>query len=123
MGATPVPLRPASGPTVRPEDLYFGYEVSGDRTPWRPVQVFDDGTHVYLQMPASMRATEAPALFVESPEGERALVNYRVRGRYYVVDKLFARAALVLGVGSGEERVTIERRRAPRAQSAALAGE
>jgi len=40
---------------------------------------------------------EAPPLFVVSSEGETQLVNYRVKGRYYVVDRLFARAELRLG--------------------------
>ncbi|HTF34015.1 MAG TPA: P-type conjugative transfer protein TrbG [Myxococcota bacterium] len=99
----------ASGPTVRPEDLDFGYSIEGDDTPWRPTQVFDDGIHVYLQMPPSMRVTEAPALFVETASGDRSLVNYRFRGRYYIVDKLFASAVLVLGVGSHQQQVTIRR--------------
>jgi type IV secretion system protein VirB9 len=60
-------------------------------------------------MPASMRVTEAPALFVETASGDRSLVNYRLRGRYYIVDKLFTSAVLVLGVGSHEEQVTIRR--------------
>ena len=37
-------------------------------------------------MPESMRSTEAPALFVLTDGDEQALVNYRVRGGYYVVD-------------------------------------
>jgi len=99
----------ASGPTVRPEDLEFDYAIEGDQTPWRPTQVFDDGVHVYLQMPPSMHVTEAPALFVETASGERSLVNYRLRGRYYIVDRLFSRAVLILGVGSNHEQVTIRR--------------
>jgi type IV secretion system protein VirB9 len=98
----------ASGPTVRPEELDFSYAVEG-QTPWRPTQVFDDGVHVYLQMPPSMLVTEAPALFVETAIGDRSLVNYRLRGRYYIVDKLFSRAVLVLGVGSQQEQVVIRR--------------
>ena len=31
------------------------------------------------------------------PDGENQLVNYRVRGRYYIVDRLFAAAELRLG--------------------------
>jgi type IV secretion system protein VirB9 len=99
----------ASGPTVRPEDLDFGYAIEGDETSWRPTQVFDDGVHVYLHMPPSMHVTEAPALFVETATGDRSLVNYRLRGRYYIVDKLFSRAVLVLGVGPHQEQVTIRR--------------
>jgi len=96
-------------PLVSPEGLNFGYRIDGDRVPWRPVQAFDDGTRVFIQMPAAMSATEAPALFVVTGDKEQALVNYRLRGRYFVVDKLFAEAALVLGVGGKQERVTVSR--------------
>jgi type IV secretion system protein VirB9 len=97
------------GLTLRPDELNFGYEVSGDKTLWRPSQVFDDGTRVYLRKPASMSVPEAPALFVLSANGEKALVNHRLRGTYYVVDRLFERAVLVLGVGRHQERVEIAR--------------
>ncbi len=96
-------------PLVRPEGLNFGYRIEGDRVPWRPVQAFDDGTRVFLQMPGAMAATEAPALFVRSDSEEQALVNYRLRGRYFVVDKLFAQAVLVLGVGGDQKRITVTR--------------
>jgi type IV secretion system protein VirB9 len=36
-------------------------------------------------------------LFVTGEGGRPELVNYRVRGRYYVVDRLFAAAELRLG--------------------------
>ena len=75
--------------------------------------VFDDGTHVYIQMPEAMRVTEAPALFVHTRAGDVVLVNYRLRQQYFVVDKLFDSAVLLLGVGDRQERVTI-RRLAPR---------
>jgi type IV secretion system protein TrbG len=96
-------------PRVSPEALNFAYRIRGDRVPWRPVQVFDDGTRVFIQMPSAMRATEAPALFVLAGGKEQALVNYRVRGQYFVVDKLFSEAVLVLGVGRKQERVTVSR--------------
>jgi type IV secretion system protein VirB9 len=96
-------------PLVSPEGLNFGYRIDGDRVPWRPVQAFDDGTRVFIQMPGAMSATEAPALFVVTGDKEQALVNYRLRGRYFVVDKLFAEAALVLGVGGKQERVIVSR--------------
>lgn len=99
----------ARGPGLVPEALNFGYEVKGDRTTWRPTQVFDDGVRVYLRMPEVMRVTEAPALFVRTPDGENALVNYRVRGTTYVVDRLFERAVLVVGTGRAQEKVEIVR--------------
>jgi type IV secretion system protein VirB9 len=96
-------------PLVSPEGLNFGYRIDGDRVPWRPVQAFDDGTRVFIQMPGAMSATEAPALFVLTGDKEQALVNYRLRGHYFVVDKLFPEAVLVLGVGGKQERVTVSR--------------
>ena len=106
-------------PQVTPEKLNFAYRIEGDRVPWRPVQAFDDGTRVFVQMPEAMRATEAPALFVVTKGEDQALVNYRIRGRYYVVDKLFSQAVLVVGVGRHQQRVTITREpRSSRRESA-----
>ncbi len=80
---------------IRPEELHFRYRILGDRPAWRPVRAFDDGRRVFIQFPPG--TTEAPPLFLVGPEGEVALVNYRIRGSYYVVDRLFAVAELRLG--------------------------
>ena len=96
-------------PRFAPEALNFNYRIEGDDVPWKPVRVFDDGTHVYIQMPQAMRVTEAPALLVQTRTGDAALVNYRLRQPYYVVDKLFETALLITGVGRHQERVTIRR--------------
>ena len=79
------------------DNLRFRYAISGDNPPWRPVRVFDDTHKVYIQFPARLDQGEAPPLFVVGPDGENQLVNYRVRGRYYIVDRLFAAAELRLG--------------------------
>src|SRR3546814_64180 len=51
----------------------------------------------YIAFPRRIDQGEAPPLFVVGPEGGAELVNYRVRGNYYVVDRLFAAAELRLG--------------------------
>lgn len=79
------------------EGLNFNYRLSGDTPDWKPVRVFDDGRQVYIQMPASIAATDLPPLFVLGEDGDAELVNYRVRGNYYVVDRLFRAAELRLG--------------------------
>lgn len=76
------------------ERLDFDYRITGDNPDWKPVRVFDDGRQVFIQMPARISAAEMPPLFVLSSSGEAELVNYRVRGSYYVVDRLFAAAEL-----------------------------
>jgi type IV secretion system protein VirB9 len=79
------------------DQLNFRYRLEGDDPHWRPLQAFDDGQKVYIQFPARLDQGEAPPLFVVGDEGDTQLVNYRVKGRYYIVDRLFARAELRLG--------------------------
>jgi type IV secretion system protein VirB9 len=82
---------------VDPEDLKFRYVIDGDKPHWRPVRAFDNGKQVFIQFPEAIAQGEAPPLFVLSAEGQPELVNYRMRGTYYVVDRLFAVAELRLG--------------------------
>ena len=91
---------------VDPAQLNFAYTVAGPNVPWKPIRAFDDGSHVYVQMPAGMKSSEAPALLINAGSGTQ-MVNYRVKGNYYVVDRLFSDAILVSGVGRDQDRVTI----------------
>lgn len=79
------------------EALNFSYRISGDRPAWTPVQVFDDGRQVFIRMPEAARAADLPPLFVLGRKGEAELVNYRVRGSWYIVDRVFEAAELRLG--------------------------
>ena len=96
----------ASLASLDPGVLNFSYAVSGPNVPWKPVRAFDDGSHVFIQMPAGMKSSEAPALLIAAGDGNE-MVNYRVRGDYYVVDRLFDQAVLVSGVGRAQDRVQI----------------
>lgn len=88
--------------------LRFRYRVEGDRPSWRPLSAFDDGRKVYIEMPAGLAQGEAPPLFVLGADGKGELVNYRVRGTYYVVDRLFGAAELRLG-GARQQVVRVVR--------------
>lgn len=77
-------------------------------TDWRPLAAFDDGRQVYIEMPEKMQTLEAPPLFVIGESGPE-LTNYRIAGRYYVVDRLFNQAELRLGTGWGAKKVQIHR--------------
>jgi type IV secretion system protein VirB9 len=79
------------------ESLNFNYSIEGDRPAWRPVRAFDDGRQVFIEFPASIASGEVPPLFSIGSTGKAELVNYRLRGRYYVVDRLFSLAELRLG--------------------------
>jgi len=90
------------------ENLRFGYSIGGDNPPWRPLRAFDDGRQTFIEFPPTVAQGEAPPLFVLGEHGEAELVNYRMSGRYYVVDRLFARAELRLG-GNRQSVVRITR--------------
>jgi Conjugal transfer protein len=94
------------------EQCYF--ELAATSAALTPKLLLKTAVHVYLQMPGAMRVTEAPALLVQTKSGDTVLVNYRLRQHYYVVDKLFDTAVLVVGVGTHQERVTVRRTGATR---------
>jgi P-type conjugative transfer protein TrbG len=79
------------------DHLNFRYAITGNHPAWRPIRAFDDGSKVYIQFPKNFNESDAPPLFVVGQDGNSDLVNYRVSGDYYVVDRLFAAAELRLG--------------------------
>ena len=79
-----------------PEELHFDYHIEDKDYDWRPVRAFDDGQKTYLQMPQSLKVTEAPALFLIE-DGKPMLVNYRVKGDYYIIDRLIEQLELRVG--------------------------
>ena len=95
--------------------LSFEYDVEGQAA-WKPVRVYNDGARTVIEMPPSIAQTEAPILLIVRKEGglftdaEEVMVNYQLQGSRYVVDTVFQKAVLVAGVGSNQDRVTIQRR-------------
>jgi len=81
--------------------LNFGYSVKALHTRhaprWQPLRVFDDGRKTYIQFPANLGSSEAPPLFLIGRKDQAELVNYRLLGGYYVVDRLIDVAELRLG--------------------------
>ncbi len=91
-------------------NINFRYAIEGDRAPWRPLRAYDDGRQVFIEFPRGIGQGEMPPLFVVGPEGNTSeLVNYRVRGNYMIVDRLFAAAELRFGAGDHQKRVRITR--------------
>ncbi|RZF60634.1 P-type conjugative transfer protein TrbG [Sphingomonas populi] len=79
------------------DTLHFNYAISGDQPAWRPLRAFDDGRQTFVEFPASIAVGEAPPFFIIGSSGEAELANYRVRGRFYVIDRIFDVAELRLG--------------------------
>jgi type IV secretion system protein TrbG len=92
--------------------LHFGYRwTRSGKYPWTPAAVFDDQVHTYIRLPGSGVGQEAPVLLLIDRRGVTALLNYTIRGQYYVTDRVFERAALVLGSGKDQRRLEIVRER------------
>jgi P-type conjugative transfer protein TrbG len=91
----------AAGPVasgVAIDQLHFGYAITGDKSEWRPLRAFDDGRQTFIEFPAQIATGVAPPLFIVGANGGAELVNYRTRGLFYVVDRLFDVAELRFGL-------------------------
>ena len=95
-------------------NLDFGFQLSGDDPSWKPVRVYTDGAKTYIEFPRTISFTGAPSLVALDntgwfSSGSTQMVNYRMLGNRYVVDRVLDRAELISGVGSGQTRVVITR--------------
>lgn len=92
--------------TVDPANLNFRYIISNKNVSFAPEQVFDDGQKTFLKMKKDMKTADAPAFFVRNKKNSTVLANYRVLNNYYVIDRLFEQATLIVGT----EKVQIEKK-------------
>jgi P-type conjugative transfer protein TrbG len=88
----------SAAPVASIDSLNFGYtiEVIQGHPAWTPLQAFDDGRRTFIRFPAAMVLREAPALFVLR-DSQTQLVNYRIKGATYVIDRLIDSAELRVG--------------------------
>src|SRR5438309_5387633 len=124
--------RVAELPNTALENMYWNYEIKGGDVSTRPLHVMDDGAKTYIQMPVETIHRELPVLVVKGPSGSE-MVNERVKDNMYIVDRLFDRAALLLGSGKHQTKVELIRHvgvsgvkpqaQTPQAQSASSSAE
>ena len=97
-------------PDVNLNNLNFNYALSCGwfcRAPyWQPSRVFDDGIHTYIQFPIAMTNRDMPILLVLR-DNQKEIVNYRSKPPYFVVDKIFKQAILLMGVGRSQTKLII----------------
>ena len=87
--------------------LNFNYEVKG-KASWKPERVYDDGQQTFIRLPEKSKSGEMPVLLVRKGKQD-VLVNYRVKDSAMIVDGLFERIALIIGVGGDQEKIEIIR--------------
>jgi type IV secretion system protein VirB9 len=82
----------AVGPDLtRPENYNFNYNLAGSDI-IAPLRIFDDGKFTYFEF--SDVNAELPAFFLVDFASNESLVNYRVMGKYVVVEKVGSRFTL-----------------------------
>lgn len=103
----------ATGYTVDPEDLHLNYEIRGkDTLRWKPIRIWDDGVKTYIQFkPGSVKKSVEAPVFVVYEHKKQVIANYRAAGDMYVVDRVFDKAALIVGTGAHQDRVVLTRLR------------
>ncbi|GFO63606.1 P-type conjugative transfer protein TrbG [Geomonas paludis] len=86
-----------AAPAIIAANLNFKYKIKADKKyAWVPLRAFDDGSKTYIQIAPEMKSSEAPVLFIK--DGKKLnLVNYRIKGDYFIVDRLFEEAELRSG--------------------------
>lgn len=93
-------------PGVELEKLNFDYSVKG-KAKFAPTQIFDDGKFTWLRMPDHQ---EMPAVFMLNEKGDAELLNFTIRDRYIVIQRLVPGLLLKLG----KEEIEINRKGAKR---------
>jgi type IV secretion system protein TrbG len=90
------------------DTLDFGFEVKarGHGIDWRPVRIYTNGAKTFIEFPSAVSHGDLPALVALDGKTE-ALVNYRLAGDRFVVDKLLRHAALIRGVGAQQQRIEL----------------
>lgn len=89
------------------DELNFDYSVTG-KASWKPKRVYDNGQQTFIRLPASVKSNEMPILLVRKGK-KNILVNYRVKEQAMIVDGIFDKIVLVIGIGASKKQVTIER--------------
>lgn len=102
-----VPATPVI-PAAAARNYRYGLTATGN-PPWKPIAVYDDGRHVYVEFPRGIVQGEMPPLFVIGPEGEAQIANSRIYQHILIVDRLFGAAELRLGAGDRQQTVRIVR--------------
>lgn len=74
-----------------PEKYNFNYTISGDDD-YAPLKIFDDGQFTFFQF--KNKNADIPAFYWVDDRNNEALINYRTRGDYIVVERVAKRFTL-----------------------------
>lgn len=76
---------------MNPGKYNFKYTISGPES-IAPIRIFDDGEFTYFEF--RDKNAEVPAFFLVDAQGNEALINFRTRGNFIVVERVAPRFTL-----------------------------
>ena len=68
------------------------YSVQSKNSKWIPKTIYDDGTKTFISIPPGTQ-NDLPVIHILDGK-KKALVNYRVSGGWFVVDRIFEKAVM-----------------------------
>jgi type IV secretion system protein VirB9 len=86
--------------------LDFNYRITG-KAAFRPARIFNDGARTYVDLPDTYRG-ELP-VFIGIGLGGNEIVNYRISGNRFIIDKVVPRGELTIGVGGRADTIRFRR--------------
>lgn len=101
---------PETGESI--DNLDFNYKIDSNGQSWTPIRVYNNGRQTVIELPATVSSSEIPTFMVQDKAtNEDVLVNFRYINHKFIVDALFDKAVLIVGVGSNQQKVTITKSR------------
>jgi type IV secretion system protein VirB9 len=94
------------GRAIPADELDFDYRISG-KAAFKPARIFNDGARTYVDLPDSYRG-ELP-VFVATGVSGNEIVNYRISGNRFIIDKVAPGGELTLGVGGRADTIRFRR--------------
>ena len=93
--------------------INFNYKfgmVKGNKPAWYPVRVFNNGRQTFIEFPKDFYNTTLPILYLADNNAKYStMINWRLKGRYMVVDTIIYKARLQTGIAkTGQTIVQIE---------------
>ena len=92
--------------------LDFNYKfgtVKGAKPSWYPTRIFNDGRQTFIEFPADFYNSELPVLYIATTDKTYGtMVNWRLKGRYMVIDAVINKAKLASGVASDQDQTVVQ---------------
>ncbi len=93
-------------------NLDFSYEfgtVKGDKPDWYPTRVFNDGRQTFIEFPEDFYNSDLPVLYLQTGDKSYGtMFNWRLKGRYMVIDAVVKQARLESGVQSKKDQIIVQ---------------